>query len=42
MELEGLLEPVSVVTKLVETLFLGLFTIALTKRGLPNRPRTGD
>ena len=42
MEPEGLLEPVGVVTKLVETLFLGLFAIALTKRGLPNRPRTGD
>ena len=32
MEPEGLLEPVGVATKMVETLFLGLFVLALVKR----------
>lgn len=37
MEPEGLLEPVGVVTKLVEALFLGLFVLAVIKRDLPER-----
>ena len=38
MEPEGVLEPLGVATKLVETLFLGLFVLALVNRDLPERP----
>lgn len=38
MEPEGLLEPVGVVTKQVEALFLGLFVLALINRDLSKRP----